>query len=262
MERRRRGLFLLGVVALSTPGWARVNVLESWAPGFDASVSESKWNHSAHVGVLNSGAEGTDTTELGYALTMPVGTQWEVGGTWGYSTLDSSGVRNDAGMTDIAVAVKRRIPETRLPAKINAVAEVGVSLPTADPDHGIGAGGFGFLGNAGLSLPLEAVRGYAQVGLKLYTPGRGTHWGNVFTYSVGAMYSVRPDWMVSADVRVISHGKDKIDGVELADSVKEAYLAPGGVWRPAEGLVEVQGLLLVGLTADSSDFGMQVGVRF
>ncbi len=241
---------------------ARVNMLESWAPGFDAHISESKWNHAVHVGVGNGAAGDTDTTELGYALTMPVGKKWEVAGTWGMATLDSAGVRDDSGLTDLTFGAKCRLPDKLLPKSMKAVGELGLSLPTGDPDHGIGAGGLGFMGNAGLTLPIQAVRGYAQLGLKTYTEGRGTKWGNTINYSVGAMYSLQPEWMVSGDLRFMTHAKDKIDGVVLPDARQEAYLAPGGVWRPTDGPLEAQGLLLIGLTGDSYDFGLQLGIRY
>lgn len=259
-----RGFSLMIVCFSGSLGsvWARVNMLETWAPGFDAHISEQKWNHSLHAGVGNGGAGGTDTTELGYALTTPWGSQWELAGTWGIATLDSAGIRNDSGITDLTVAAKYRVPERFFPKVVKAVGEFGLSLPTGDPDHGIGAGGLGFLGNAGLSMPLQSVRGYAQVGLKMFTEGSGTRWGNTLSYSVGGMYSLPPEWMVSADLRVITHGKDKIDGVVLPDARQEAYLAPGGVWRPTDGPVEAQGLLLIGLTGDSYDFGVQLGVRY
>lgn len=260
--RIRYFLFALGFWGSAGTVWARVNVLESWAPGFDTSISEKKWNHAVHAGIGNGGADGTDSTELGYALTMPLGTQWEVGAGLGIATLDSTGVRNDSGLTDLTLAAKRRWLEALLPPSVKAVGEFGFSLPTGDPDHGIGAGGFGFLGNAGLTLPLEAVRGYGQVGLKMYTEGSGTQWGNTLNYSAGAMYSIRPEWMVSTDLRVMIHAKDKIDGVVLPDARQEAYLAPGGVWRPNDGLLEAQGLLLLGLTGDSYDFGFQLGIRY
>ena len=255
-------MVVFGILGVTGGVWARVNMLETWAPGFDAHISENKWNHAIHAGIGNGGADGTDSTELGYALTMPVGNQWEVGGAWGIATLDSSGIRDDSGLTDITFGAKHRLPEKLFPKSVKAVGEFGLSLPTGDPDHGIGAGGLGFLGNAGLTLPLEAVRGYAQIGLKMYTEGSGTKWGNTFNYSAGAMYSIRPEWMVSADLRVITHAKDKIDGVVLSDARQEAYLAPGGVWRPTDGPLEAQGLLLLGLTGDSYDFGLQLGIRF
>ncbi|MBK8576087.1 MAG: hypothetical protein IPN90_10600 [Elusimicrobia bacterium] len=259
-----RGSVLLVVSFVGSLGgvWARVNMVETWSPGFDAHISENKWNNSLHAGVGNGGADGTDSTELGYALTTPLGDQWEVAGTWGIATLDSSGVRNDSGLTDLTFAAKRRLPGTLFPKKVKAVGEFGISLPTGDPDHGIGAGGLGFLANAGLSLPIQSVRGYAQIGLKMFTEGSGTRWGNTLNYSAGAMYSLRPEWMLSADLRVITHAKDKINGTVLPDARQEAYLAPGGVWIPTDGPLEAQGLLLLGLTGDSYDFGIQLGIRY
>jgi hypothetical protein len=258
----RKHLLATVLVGISATGWARVNSLEPWAPGFDANVSSQKWNHAVFAHVANSGAYGTDTTGLGYSLTTPYGKNWELAGTWGIKTLDSDGVYDDSGPTDLTFGFKRKLPKEWMGKLIKGVGEFGVSIPTGDPDDGIGAGGFGFFGNAGVTAPLRAVRGYAQLGLKVYTEGSNTRWGNTLSYSAGGMYSLGSEWMVSGDIRVLTHAKDKIDGVTMPDAVQEAYLAPGGVWRPADLPFETQGLILIGLTGDSYDFGLQAGVRF
>lgn len=257
-----RGTVFVGLLISAVGGWARVNMLDPWAPGFDATISQKQWNTSTHLRIGSNGAGGTDMTELGVTVTTPLKADWEVGGSWGFRTLDSSGVRDDSGLTDIAFAAKRRLPGNIVPDPVKAVGEFGLTLPTGDSDHGIGAGGIGFLGNFGLTVPFNAVRGYAQIGLTLFTEGRDTQWGNILNYSAGAMYPVSSEWMVSADLRVINHGRDKIDGVSLPDTVQEAYFAPGGVWKPTNGILETQGLLLIGLTGDAYDFGLQLGLRF
>lgn len=262
MNRFKNCLLSAGFILLGGAGWARINILEPWTPGFDTSISSQKWNHSVFASVANSGAYGVDTTGLGYSLTMPYKKDWELAGAWGIKTVDSDGLYDDSGLTDLAFGAKRRLPKEWMGDLIKGVGEFGVSIPTGDPDHGIGAGGFGFFGNAGVTAPLRAVRGYAQLGLKIYTEGSNTRWGNTLSYSAGGMYSLGAEWMLSGDVRVLTHAKDKIDGVRLPDAVQEAYLAPGGVWRPADLPFETQGLLLIGLTGDSYDFGLQAGVRF
>jgi hypothetical protein len=68
----RKHLLATVLVGISATGWARVNSLEPWAPGFDANVSSQKWNHAVFAHVANSGAYGTDTTGLGYSLTTPL----------------------------------------------------------------------------------------------------------------------------------------------------------------------------------------------
>lgn len=262
MGKFRKHLLATVLVGIAVTGWARVNRLEPWAPGFDANVSSQKWNHAVFAHVANSGAYGTDTTGLGYSLTTPYGKNWELAGTWGIKTLDSEGVYDDSGITDLSFGAKGKLPKEWMGDSLKGVGEFGVSIPTGDPDHGIGAGGFGFFGNVGMTAPLRAVRGYAQLGMKLYTEGSNTQWGNTLSYSAGGMYSLGSEWMLSGDVRVLTHAKDKIDGVTLPDAVQEAYLAPGGVWHPADLPFETQGLLLIGLTGDSYDFGLQAGVRF
>ncbi|MBL8023259.1 MAG: hypothetical protein JNK54_03105 [Elusimicrobia bacterium] len=257
-----RILLSVGLIGSSVCGWARVNVLDPWAPGFDAVLSDKKWDVSPHLRIGSGGAGGTDLTEIGATVTMPLKNEWEMGAVWGFQTLDSSGVRDDSGVSDIAFAVKHRLPGNLFPDPLKAVGEFGVSLPTGDSDHGLGAGGIGLLGNAGLTLPLRAVRGYAQIGLKLYSEGRDTRWGNALSYSAGAMYPLSEEVMLSADFRVINHGRDKIDGVKLPNTAQEAYLTSGGVWKPVNGTMEAQGLLLLGLTGDAYDFGLQLGLKF
>lgn len=254
--------FLVGLLVSSVSGWARVNVLDPWAPGFDANPSQKKWNSSAHLRIGSGGANGLDMTELGATVSTPLKNEWEVGGSWGFRTLDASGAQDESGLTDMAFAAKHRLPGHLFPDTVKAVGEFGLTLPTGDSDHGIGAGGLGFLGNAGVTLPLAAVRGYAQMGMQLFMEGRDTRWGNILNYSAGAMYGLSSEWMLSTDLRVVNHGRDKINGQMSSDAVQEAYLAPGGVWKPTSGTLEAQGLLLIGLTGDAYDFGLQMGVRF
>ncbi len=81
-------------------------------------------------------------------------------------------------------------------------------------------------------------------------------------FSLGAEYLLAPEWTVGGDLRIFDHGRDKIDGVTMPETVNEAYLAPGGTWRPKELPVVFQGAVLLGLTDDSYDYGLLIGARF
>jgi hypothetical protein len=126
----------------------------------------------------------------------------------------------------------------------------------------LGAGGFGIFGGGGLSFPIEAVRGYLQAGYTLYTEGSDTKRGNTLRFIAGAEYVLTDEWLLTGDLRLFDHGRDKINGVKRADAVKEAYLAPGVVWRPSDSPFRLQGTLLLGVTDDAYDLGFQVGLRF
>jgi hypothetical protein len=111
MVRFREQVLATVLMGMAVTGWARVNGLEPWAPGFDANVTSPKWNHSVFAHVANSGAYGTDTTGLGYSLTTPYRDNWELSGTWGIKTLDSDGVFDDSGLTDLSFGAKRKLPK-------------------------------------------------------------------------------------------------------------------------------------------------------
>lgn len=261
MNARHATLLLLLLGATPGPLRARLNTVEPWAPGFDTNLPTRRWNHDVNVRV-GRGARGTDLTELSYALSLPAGDNWEMGGQWGYTSLDGQSAQSDSGINDLTLAAKYRWPATAVPKPAAAVAEFGLSLPTGDGDKGLGAGGFGFLAGGGFSYPVASVTGYARGEIGVYTEGSGTRRGRTLSFTVGGERRIDAEWTATMDLRLVDHGRDKINGVRSLDKSSEAYLVPGGFWSPPNAPLALQGALLLGLTRDAYDFGLLVGARF
>lgn len=258
---RLRALTVTGltVVAFAT-AHARINHLEPWSPGYDAVQPDRTLSHALNVFVGND-AQGLDATEFSYTLTTPVSGNWELGGGLSYLSLDAQGF-SESGLTDIKLGAKYALDKGVLPAAWKGSLEAGLTLPTGDDDKGLGAGGFGIFGGGGMSFPIDAVRGYLQAGYTVYTEGSDTKWGNTLRFIAGAEYVLTDEWLLTGDLRLFDHARDKINGFKSTDAAKEAYLAPGVVWRPSDSPVRLQGTLLLGLTDDAFDLGFQVGLRF
>ncbi len=90
MTRFRFAVFLLLLGAV--PVAARINSLEPWSPGADLDIPQTPFNHSVNLR-YGSGARGVDFTEIAYAFTGPLTREIEAGASWGFASLDSSGIR-------------------------------------------------------------------------------------------------------------------------------------------------------------------------
>jgi hypothetical protein len=257
MKKLLAALFLL---ASSAPLSARVNVLEPWSPGVDLDVPREAWGHGANMRV---GRGDADLFELAYVLSHAPRSDWEVGGTLGYVSLDRPApVKSDTGLSDLTAAAKHRFSPSSSPGALEMAAEAGLSLPTGDPDHGIGAGGVGLLLGWGAKTPVQEVTGYAHFGVRLHTGGGDTQFGNVFSFTLGAEYPWRPGVALTADLRGFNRGKDKVNGVRTLESTQELYLVPGVIARPARSRAHFLGALLIGLSNESYDLGLSVGAKF
>jgi hypothetical protein len=252
---------LAAVLVAPSAVQARLNMLEPWTPGVDAEIPRYRWNHGL---TLRLGSGDADLFEMAYHLSTPLNRRWEAGGSWGYASFDPRGPgKSDAGVTDLALGAKYALPESVLRRPVHGAVEMGLTLPTGDPKSGLGAGGPGVFGGLDLSVPFRhAVTGYLHTGLRLYTEGRDTRWGNALQATIGAQYAVDREWVVSGDLRVISRGRDKINGVKAPDGASEVYLVPGGEWRPRDLSLRVQSALLLGLSSDAYDLGLMAGIRF
>lgn len=258
MKKLLASLFFL---AFASPSFARVNLLEPWSPGLDLDVPRETWGHGGNARF--GSANGQDLLELSYFLSHAPRSDWEVAGTLGYVSLDRPApLKSDTGLSDLAVAAKHKFSPVSSPGSLEMAAEAGLSLPTGDPDHGVGAGGVGLLLGWGAKTPVQDVTGYAHFGVRMYTGGGDTQFGNVFSFTLGAEYPWKPGVTLTADLRGFNRGKDKINGVRTAESVQELYLAPGIIRRSAKTGVDLLGTLLVGLSNESYDFGLMAGFKF
>jgi len=256
----KKFLFTASLLMLSVPGHARLNILEPWSPGVDVRTPEKLWTHGANVRL---GASDPDVFEAAYFLNHRAGSNWEVGGTLGYLSVDPEGpINRHSGVNDLAFAAKYEFPGAAGPYAMRAAGEAGISLPTGDSDHALGAGGVGFLLGWGLETAVQAVTGYIHLGSRFYTEGNDTKLGNVFTYTVGAKYKLQTDFWMTMDLRGFNHGKDKFNGVRASESVQELYLVPGTLYRAVNLPIDIQASLLLGLTNESMDVGLLAGFKF
>jgi len=254
-------VFTLSVAALGArPAAARVNMLEPWSPGLDFTTPETFWNHDAHMR-MGFGGRGTDLFELGYILTTPVSPDWEAGGGLNFLSLDTR-AGHKSGLGDISLGAKYKLPRGYIPPALELCGEAGLTLPTGNADKGLGAGGAGlFLGGDFQGAMSDNVTGYTHLGFRVFTKGQDTQLGGIVEYAFGIKYLVDSEWLASADVRGFNHGRDKHKGVK-SDSYEEIYLAPGAVYRPHRLPAEFLGSILVGLTGESYDFGLQLSAKF
>ena len=142
------------------------------------------------------------------------------------------------------------------------IGEAGITLPTGDPDKFLGAGGFGLFGGGYIQGALaENVTPYAHLGLRLFMKGQDTDLGEVVEYAFGLKALVNSEWIATGDVRGYSHSGDEYRGFK-GSGYDEVYLAPGAVFRPKSVQAEFLGTLLLGLTDESYDFGLQLAAKF
>ncbi len=253
-------LFIL--IYLALPVQARINMLEPWTPGMDFDIPKYSWNHNVNMR-MGSDQKGIDLFELGYNVTTTVSPDWELGVALGWQSLNRpSPFKNDSGFNDLTFAGKYLFPEKSVLNIDTLTAEVGFSLPTGDPEGGLGAGGLGVFGGMGTQFPLGSFTGYSQMGLRFFTEGSNTKWGNIFSFILGAQYEIDAEWQAMLDFRLFDHGRDKIDGVKMPYTIQEMYLAPGAIWNPKDLSFDVYAGFLLGLTDESYDYGFMMGAKF
>jgi hypothetical protein len=242
------------------PSAARVNMLEPWSPGLDFTIPQTFWNHDVHMR-SGFGKKGTDLFELGYVLTTPVSPDWEAGGGLNYQSLDTP-AGSESGLGDLFLGAKYKLPEGHLPQALQLCGEAGLTLPTGHADKGLGAGGVGlFLGGDFQGAMSDNVTGYTHLGFRVYSKGQDTHWGGIVEYALGVKYLIDGEWLATTDVRAFNHGRDEHKGIK-SDGTEEIYLVPGAIYRPSRLPAEFLGSILLGLTGDSYDFGLQISAKF
>lgn len=257
--KRLHSLLALFILC-AAPAAARINMMEPWAPAPDFRIPKETWNHDTFLRA-GFGRNDVDFFELGYLLAVPVSPDLEVGGGLSYLSVDGPG-GSESGFGDIPLGAKYKVPKENLPAGLEIIGEGGITLPTGDPDKFLGAGGFGLFAGGSIQGALaENVTPYAHLGFRFFMKGQDTDLGEVIEYAFGLKTLLNSEWIGTADVRGFSHGKDEYRGVEFS-SYDEIYLAPGAIFRPKGVPAEFLGTLLLGLTDDSFDFGLQLGAKF
>lgn len=261
MKLNRFAVAAVVAVLAAAPAAARINMLEPWSPGLDTRIPKDVWNHDAHIR-MGFGQHNRDLFELGYILTTTLSPDWEVGGGLNFLSVDGPMGGSESGFGDIPVGAKYRLPSGYLPQSMDAIGEAGITLPTGDADKGLGAGGLGlFFGGSLQGALAEDVTGFAHLGFRYYSKGQDTDLGEVIEYTFGGKYRITGEWIATADVRGFNHSGDEYRGVK-GEGYNEIYLSPGAVYRPGRSHVEYLGNVLLGLTDDSYDFGMQFSAKF
>ncbi|MBI3012988.1 MAG: hypothetical protein HYY63_05110 [Elusimicrobia bacterium] len=224
-------------------------------------------------GVSPSGGD-TDTTHFSVPYQMTYGflEKLEVGGSWGVHWVDRKNKNAQFGVGDLAFAARYRIFDADRQERMPGLdVEAGLSFPTASFEKGLGAGGLGVLFGWGIVLPFDPIRTHIGLGYRFYTENSDNiEVGSLFSYAVGVsgpvsiFHPAQKFWeslKFSAEVKGLNHARNKISGNKTGPTPDELYLSPGLIWNLKKGW-NLHSSLLIGLTQDSSDFGMNLDLRF
>ena len=88
--------------------------------------------------------------------------------------------------------------------------------------------------------------------------------GSVFSYNGGVTFPIKETnnrLALTGEIKGFNHARNRKNGEDISSSADELYLAPGALWNFNQRL-QFSGSLLIGLTTDSSDVGMNLEVRF
>lgn len=223
-------------------------------------------------GVIPSGAETDgDFFNFPYQISYGVIDKVEVGASMGLALVDRRNRSAQFGVNDLTIAARYRFFEANRQTRTPGLdAEIGFALPTASFDRGLGTGALGFLFNWGLILPLDPVRAHFGLGYR-YTLENSddTKVGAVFSYNGGItvpMKAIVSDtrlhpMTLTGEIKGFNHARNKFKGDGRGPAPDELYLAPGMGWSFTQW-IDLQYAFLIGLTTDSSDFGMNLELRF
>ncbi|MHB9154218.1 MAG: transporter [Endomicrobiales bacterium] len=229
---------------------ARINLFQPWHPGQDPGVT------APDSYTLEGSLQAAERLiELPARFTYGALPKLEVGGQWGIRHFNGY-----TGISDLMLGLKYQLLEGT-GQKPWVTGEAAVSLPTADPSHGIGTGAGGFLLQWALEKEIRGVTGSLSLGTQLNSEN-GDHIrpGNVFFYRLGARYPYSPDMRFHGELKGFNHAKTRVSGTEIDDSAfQELYLAPGidYTWNAQT----FSASLLIGLTPESQDLALSVSTR-
>lgn len=260
MRHTRLVVAVFSAALCAAPAAARINMLEPWSPGLDTRIPKDSWNHDVHLRA-GFGRHSQDFFELGYLLSTPLSPEWEVGGGLNFLSVDGPG-GSESGFGDILVGAKYRLPSGIVSKSLDIIGEGGITLPTGDGKKGLGAGGLGlFTGGSLQGAMADNVTGFAHLGFRYYMEGDDVNLGEVLEYAFGVKYLVNTEIIGVGEIKGFNHGGDEYMGFK-GESYNEIYLAPGAVFRPKGSHFDVLGAILLGLTDDSFDFGLQASIKF
>ncbi len=230
---------------------ARINVLELWHPGVDASIGLPS-SYMLRAAFLS----GDHFFEIPAEFTYVTSQNIEVGGRWGVKSNSGSN-----GIDDLMIGGKYVFAKETGQAP-GILGEAAVSLPTGSFSDGTGTGSTDFLLHWAAVKQISKYEGTFGLGVRLNGENSDNLTaGNVFFYHVGASYPLQSDTTVYGELKGYSHGKSALNGVTLNDDYRELYLAPG-VDYSLDSAWKFSCSLLIGLTSQSNDLGLIVSTKF
>lgn len=261
----------------ANPLFARISLLSPWSLQDRRITPEGQVDQAASFqfglnGVIPSGAETDgDFFHFPYQISYGVWNRLEIGAGMGLQLSDRKSRSAQFGVTDLILASRYSFFEANRDARTPGLdAEIGFSLPTASFDRGLGTGALGFIFNWGLVLPLDPARAHFGIGYRYNLENSDdVRVGSIFSYNGGVTLPIKawtsdPNWQnfsAVAELKGFNHARNKVRGEKVGPAPDELYLAPGFLWDIHEWF-SLQYSLLVGLTTDSSDFGMNLELRF
>jgi hypothetical protein len=258
---------------------ARISVLQPWGLNFQdrrptlaKQIDQSVGTQWGINGVSPSGAAtDADFLTVPYQVTYGVVDRLEIGASWGLQWVDRPNRSSQFGIPDIVIGTRYRFFEPDRASRTPGLdLEAGFSLPAASFDKGLGTGALGVMFGWGLILPLDPARVHFGLGYRLNTENSDNiKVGNVFSYNMGLTLPwnqiprvprSREELSLLAELKGLTHSKSKLSGATFGSEADELYLAPGALWN--SGRFQYLGNLLIGLTTDSSDIGVNFEFRF
>lgn len=251
---------------------ARISSLAPWSLHDRLPTLQGKMDQTAgfQFGINGVSPSGSDQdakfVAFPYSLTYGLLEKVEIGAGWGLQWLDRKNQESRFGISDLVVAGRYRFFEANRAERTPGLdVEAGFSFPTASFDKGLGTGGLGILFGWGLVLPLDPLRAHFGMGFKYNTENSDDlQVGSVFSYNGGVTYPLKEfkeQVFLTGELKGFNHGRNKRSGTKEGAAADELYLSPGVLWKFHKQF-QFAGSLLIGLTNDSSDIGMNLELRF
>lgn len=251
---------------------ARISSLSPWGlqdrlPTKQGQLDQTVGPQFGINGVSPAGT-ATDSTffTFPYSLNYGLLEKLEVGAGLGLQWLDRKNSNSQLGISDLVVAGRYRFFDPNRAEKMPGLdIETGFSFPTASFEKGLGTGGLGILFGWGLILPLDPVRAHFGMGFRLNTENSDEiQVGNIFSYNGGFTYPLKQfkeELSLTGELKGFNHARNKRSGNKEGSTPDELYLSPGAIWNFSQKF-KLSGALLIGLTSESSDLGMNLELRF
>jgi len=279
MKKYLKGFFSIFILFyLIQPAFAKINSLSFWNLQDPLPTQHKKIDQSFQLqvgvnGVSPMGADGdAKFYSLPYQVTYGLLEKLEIGAGWGFQVLQRKGRGTQAGFTDIAVATRYKIFEVDRAQRLPGVdIELGISIPMASYERGLGTGGLGLLFRWGIELPTDSRKTFFGVGYKYYMENSdNVQVGSVLSYNAGIILPwgnpnlSSMSWKITgliAELKGLNHSRNKNLGKETGLRPDEFYFAPGVTLNFGEKW-NLNGSVLAGLTKESSDIGINIELKF